>query len=153
MTLNLKTLATYAMAASLPTLAVAQTTTQPARQTTPPAMTSSPTATPQSSARPSMTQSDAAQAMHSRRASKLIGANIYNEENTDIGEVQDLMISANNPTIAVLSVGGFLGIGDRYVAVPLSELHWNGDRERWTMRGATVESLKARPAFTFPENS
>jgi len=89
-----------------------------------------------------------------RRASRIIGANIYNEENRSIGEVHDLLVAANGtaPT-AVLSVGGFLGIGDRYVAVPLANLQWNAERERWVLPGATVDSLKARPAFTYPERS
>lgn len=88
----------------------------------------------------------------SRRASSLIGANIINEENRTVGEVHDLMVdTAGGATIAVLSVGGFLGMGERYIAIPLSELRWNNERERWSLPGATVDNLKARPAFTYPE--
>ncbi|GGJ28344.1 hypothetical protein GCM10011320_39570 [Neoroseomonas lacus] len=66
--------------------------------------------------------------------------------------MHDLMVdTAGGATIAVLSVGGFLGMGERYVAIPLSALRWNGERERWMLPGATVDSLKARPAFTYPE--
>ena len=91
-------------------------------------------------------------AASARRASSVIGANIINEENRNVGEVHDLMVDmAGGGTIAVLSVGGFLGIGERYVAVPVSDLRWNNDRERWMLPGATVDSLKARPAFTYPE--
>jgi hypothetical protein len=93
-------------------------------------------------------------ATDARRASNIIGANIVNEENNTIGEVHDLMVSPNGgPVTAVLSVGGFLGIGERYVAMPISELRWNGERERWMLPGATVDSLKARPAYSYPDRS
>ncbi|WP_421989917.1 PRC-barrel domain-containing protein [Roseococcus sp.] len=86
-----------------------------------------------------------------RRASTIIGANIINEENRNVGEVHDLMVdTGGGATIAVLSVGGFLGMGERYIAIPLSNLRWNGERDRWMLPGATVDSLKARPAFTYP---
>jgi sporulation protein YlmC with PRC-barrel domain len=89
-----------------------------------------------------------------RRASTLIGANIINGENRNVGEVHDLMVDmAGGATIAVLSVGGFLGIGERYIAIPASDLRWNSDRERWMLPGATIDSLKARPAFTYPERT
>src|SRR4051812_17453938 len=42
--------------------------------------------------------------------------------------------------VAVISVGGFLGIGNRYVAVPLSDLHL-GQNDRWTLARATKEYL------------
>lgn len=148
---NLRILAIAAAAASVPALAIAQTT--PAPSTTPPAVT---TPAPMPSANVPAPQAGTAgmtvATPEARRASRLIGANIVNEENRTVGEVHDLMVSAaGGPVVAVLSVGGFLGIGERYVAMPLSELRWNADRERWMLPGATVDSLKARPAFTYPE--
>jgi hypothetical protein len=149
--------AVIAAGVAIPGLAMAQgTTTTPARPTPPAATTPAPapmatTPAPVTAAPMTGAQATAADA---RRASRIIGANIYNEENRSIGEVHDLMISSTGaaPT-AVLSVGGFLGIGERYVAVPLSSLQWNTERSRWVLPGATVDSLKARPAFTYPERS
>ncbi|MBR0654393.1 PRC-barrel domain-containing protein [Plastoroseomonas arctica] len=88
------------------------------------------------------------------RASRIIGANVHNERNETIGEIEDLIINASGgaPT-AILSVGGFLGIGARLVAVPLSELSFNTERERWMLNGATKESLQARPAYTYQSRS
>lgn len=109
-------------------------------------------ATPPVASPPATTVTTPTPAASARRASQIIGANIINDENRGVGEVHDLMVdTAGGATIAVLSVGGFLGIGERYVAIPLSELRWNNDRERWMLPGATVDSLKARPAFTYPE--
>jgi hypothetical protein len=84
------------------------------------------------------------------RASRIIGAKVYNERNEAVGDVDDLIIHASGqaPT-AVLSVGGFLGIGARLVAVPLSELRFNPDGERWVLNGATRETLQARPPFSY----
>lgn len=133
------------MAATLltvPALAFAQSVSSP----TPPA--------PTAAAPPTQTIITPVAAGSARRASKVIGANIINEENRSVGEVHDLMVDmAGGGSIAVLSVGGFLGIGERYVAVPVSDLRWNSERERWMLPGATVDSLKARPAFTYPERS
>ncbi len=86
----------------------------------------------------------------SNRASNIIGANIYNEEGTSIGEVEDLIVQRDGAApMAVVSVGGFLGLGARLVAVPLAELRFATDNSRWTLRGATKESLQARPVVEF----
>ncbi len=47
---------------------------------------------------------------------------------------------------AVVSFGGFLGIGDKTVLVPAKELSWNNSMERYDL-GWTVEQLKAKPEF------
>lgn len=83
------------------------------------------------------------------RASRIIGANVLNERNETVGEIEDLIVATGAAPMAVLSVGGFLGIGARLVAVPLSELRYNAERERWVLNGATKESLQARPAYTY----
>lgn len=124
----------------VPGLALAQTPPSP----TP--------AAPPAAAPPTQTMIVPVAAASARRASSIIGANIINAENRNVGEVHDLMVDmAGGGTIAVLSVGGFLGIGERYIAIPVSDLRWNTERERWMLAGATVDSLKARPAFTYPE--
>lgn len=89
-----------------------------------------------------------------RRASRLIGSNVVNEQNETIGEVEDLMITpGGGAPVAVLSVGGFLGIGARLVAVPYDRLQYNAERERWVLRGATRDSLRSLPEFSYPAES
>lgn len=89
-----------------------------------------------------------------RRAGNLIGADIYGANDQDIGEVEDLIIppGGTSAPVAVLSVGGFLGIGERHVAVPYAQLQYNAERERWMLPGATQDSLRALPAFAFDED-
>jgi hypothetical protein len=152
MTHRMMKITTVAILAGMPALSFAQAPAQPARPSTPPAA-SAPSTMPQAGTTAPRTGMANA-ATDARRASNIIGANIVNEENNTIGEVHDLMVSPNGgPVTAVLSVGGFLGIGERYVAMPISELRWNGERERWMLPGATVDSLKARPAYSYPDRS
>ena len=105
---------------------------------------------------------------HRPRLSQLIGANVYNDRSESIGEVDDIILAtptamgANSPIpgstmppgamqgpVAVIQVGGFLGMGGRLVAIPLSELHWNTERERIIMPNASKETLQGRPAFSY----
>jgi hypothetical protein len=86
------------------------------------------------------------------RMSQVIGARVYNAEGETIGSVEDVMLgSAANNAMAIIQVGGFLGLGGRLVAVPLAELQWNAERERIMLPGATKDELRARPEFSFPD--
>jgi sporulation protein YlmC with PRC-barrel domain len=82
------------------------------------------------------------------RASKLIGASVYNEHNEKIGSVDDLILTQDDKVVvAVISVGGFLGIGSKLVAVPYEQVHTaNG---HVNIIGATKDALNALPAFTY----
>jgi sporulation protein YlmC with PRC-barrel domain len=93
-----------------------------------------------------------------RRASRVIGSTIYNENNETVGEVDDIIVpqpgqQAGGSPVAVISVGGFLGIGARLVAVPYERLQFNAERERWTLQGATKDSLQSLPAFTYSDGN
>jgi sporulation protein YlmC with PRC-barrel domain len=59
------------------------------------------------------------------RASKLVGVNVYNESNEKIGDVNDVILGkSGNITNVILGVGGFLGMGEHYVAVTFDQLKW-----------------------------
>ena len=82
------------------------------------------------------------------RASKLIGATIYNEAKENIGKIDDLLVTPNDRVFyAVLSVGGFLCMGDKLVAVRYDALNMNG--EHIVLPEGTKESLKKLPAFAY----
>ena len=59
----------------------------------------------------------------SARASKLIGSKVYRGD-TAIGQIDDVLMALDQATVTaiILSVGGFLGIGDKLVAVPLKQI-------------------------------
>ena len=88
-------------------------------------------------------------AAQSDRASKVIGSNVYNDRNETIGSVDDLLIGTGNAPTAILSVGGFLGIGAKLVSVPFDQLRWNSENDRWVLNGVTKESLTALPSFSY----
>ena len=84
------------------------------------------------------------------RASRIIGSNVYNERSESIGSVDDVILaSGGSSPMAIVSVGGFLGIGAKLVAVPMSDLRWSAADNRWTITGATRESLTSLPAYSY----
>ena len=57
------------------------------------------------------------------RASKMMSSTVYDLQNRDIGKVKDLVLNKDGKIDAVvLDVGTFLGMGGKYVAVPLSDI-------------------------------
>jgi sporulation protein YlmC with PRC-barrel domain len=84
-------------------------------------------------------------------SSKLVGVNVYNKQNEKVGEISDLAID-NGKTIdgVVLSVGGFLGIGESYVLVEPSSLALNNDNGTWKAYiDTSKDALKNAPKFTY----
>lgn len=82
------------------------------------------------------------------RASRIIGSTIVNEGDDNIGKIDDVIISQDgkNP-YAVLSVGGFLGIGDHLVVVPYDSLRFSADKVM--LPAATKDQLKTLPNFQY----
>jgi sporulation protein YlmC with PRC-barrel domain len=59
------------------------------------------------------------------RASKLSGVAVYNEANEKIGDINDVILDkSGKATNVILGVGGFLGMGEHYVAVKFDRLKW-----------------------------
>ena len=57
------------------------------------------------------------------RTSKVVGATVVNDANETVGTIDDLIVTPGGQTpYAVLSVGGALGMGTRYVVVPFTSL-------------------------------
>ncbi len=82
------------------------------------------------------------------RASKLIGATVYSEQNERVGSVDDLVMTGGDKvTVAVVSVGGFLGLGSKLVAVPFDQL--KRDADHVVLPGATKDTLNAMPNFVY----
>ncbi|WP_137132387.1 PRC-barrel domain-containing protein [Rhizobium sp. FY34] len=83
-------------------------------------------------------------------ANDYIGKAIYNGENNSIGNVTDLIIEENGGIVAaVVGVGGFLGMGEKNVAVPMDKLNVTREDDN-DIRLTTMEtaaSLKAAPEF------
>lgn len=82
------------------------------------------------------------------RASKIVGSSVVNEANETVGSVDDLIVTPNEKApYAVLSVGGFLGLGTKYVVVPFGSLQMQD--KKVVLPGATKDELKALPEFRY----
>jgi hypothetical protein len=95
-------------------------------------------------AKTAATQTETASAAGLWQGSKLIGLNVYNTQNEKIGSIKELMISKNGSVdSAVIAVGGFLGVGERDVAVKFSDLKWSDQPASSTTGagGAGLEGL------------
>ena len=86
------------------------------------------------------------------RLSKNIGASVYNDQNQKVGSVDDVLVpgtsSANTAdATAVISVGGFLGMGSKLVTVPYSKLQVANDKV--IMPGASKSALNGMPTYHY----
>ena len=82
------------------------------------------------------------------RTSKVVGSAVLNEANETVGTIDDLIVTPTEKVpFAVLSVGGFLGMGSKYVVVPFSSLEVQD--KKMVLRGATKNSLKSLPEFKY----
>ena len=82
------------------------------------------------------------------RASKVIGTSVVNDANETIGKVDDLLVSPDGKEpYAVLSIGGFLGMGSHLVAVPYESLKLVD--KKLVLSGGTKEGLRMLPEFKY----
>lgn len=82
----------------------------------------------------------------------LIGLNVMNGQKETVGEIKDLILAQGQLSGYILSVGGFLGMGERYVIVRPSsvKITYNETDKKWTaMMEATKEQLKGAPEFKY----
>ena len=156
------------------TAAYAQDTTQPMNDsTTAPATmqdstsgaaTTTPPATPDAAANTNATtettnQTAAAggdtyithQAPDQVSANSYIGQTVYNAADEKVGDINDLILKKDGGIVAaVIGVGGFLGIGEKYVAVPIENVAVSQNAEGGDLKlttTETVDTLKGAPEF------
>ncbi len=85
------------------------------------------------------------------RASKFIGASVYNDKNEKIGRIGDLIIKPDGTlSYAIVDVGGFLGIGQHQVAIPVGQ--FTAVKPKIVLPGATKDALKALPEFNYSKS-
>ncbi|UEM10918.1 PRC-barrel domain-containing protein [Bradyrhizobium barranii subsp. barranii] len=88
------------------------------------------------------------------RASKMSGLKIYNDANENIGSINDLLMDkSGNIKIAVIGVGGFLGMGEHLVAVPYEKLKFVNEAVAYTGTGAKPAATTTTGAATGTEKT
>ena len=82
------------------------------------------------------------------RARKLIGATVYNDQNEKVGKIEDMIIAPDGKlSVAVVDVGGFLGLGAHRVAIPVEQ--FTQIEPKIVLPGATKQALKGLPEFKY----
>jgi PRC-barrel domain len=82
------------------------------------------------------------------RASKVIGSSVLNEANETIGKIDDLLVTRDGKEpYAVLSIGGFLGMGTHMVVVRYDSLKFADNKI--VLPGGSKNGLKMLPAFQY----
>lgn len=81
-------------------------------------------------------------------ANTLDGNDVYNKQDEDLGDVKEIMIDVPTGRVAyaVLSFGGFLGMGEKLFAVPWSALKLDTANKRFVL-DVSKERLKEAPGF------
>jgi sporulation protein YlmC with PRC-barrel domain len=86
------------------------------------------------------------------RASKLVGVDVYNEANEKIGDISEIILDKSGKVAKVIiGVGGFLGMGEHYVAVGYDKLKWVNEPAR--SASAASDRPAAAPATRVDSNA
>ncbi len=88
-------------------------------------------------------------------SSELVGLEVYNNDNQDVGKIKDIAVDHDGIRAYILGVGGFLGMGDRYVAVSPDavKVSYNDKDKTWHATiNATADQLKSAPEFKYNNN-
>jgi PRC-barrel domain len=82
------------------------------------------------------------------RASQVIGSSVVNDADETIGKIDDLLVTRDGKRpFAVLSIGGFLGMGTRLVVIPYDSLKFAD--KKVILPGGTKDGLKMLPEFKY----
>jgi sporulation protein YlmC with PRC-barrel domain len=79
---------------------------------------------------------------------QILGEGVYNNIGEKIGDINDLIVTPEKAvSYAIVGVGGFLGVGEHEIAVPVGQLKQL--EGKIVLHGATKEALKAAPKFEY----
>jgi sporulation protein YlmC with PRC-barrel domain len=85
------------------------------------------------------------------RASKMVGLSVYNDKNESVGSINDLLTDkSGNIKAAVIGVGGFLGVGEHLVAVPLDKIKFVAEPVAYTSASGSADVGTRPPAGAAP---
>jgi hypothetical protein len=152
---NSVTTAIVVAALAIPAGAFAQTTTTPSPSSPPAAaapQSSVPTAIAPHAAAPAAGQATRHMRDDQMRASKLIGSAVYDPSDQKIGTIDELVLNPDGKVAdVVLGVGGFLGAGEKHVAVAMAELK-RGKNDHFVLN-TTKDALKQMANFDLKAES
>lgn len=97
----------------------------------------------------------AVQSVAPEDAEAILGQRVTDPDGKDIGRLVDVLVDANGqPQAAVIDFGGFMGVGNRKIAVHWSALRFNpGDAKRKVALEMTPDQIKTAPEFRDPSKA
>jgi sporulation protein YlmC with PRC-barrel domain len=79
---------------------------------------------------------------------QILGKGVYNDAGDKVGDINDLIVTPDKAvSYAIVGVGGFLGVGEHEIAVPVGQL--KQQEGKIVLPGATKDALKAAPKFEY----
>ena len=146
--LKLKFAAGLAAAALMTSAALAQTSPAPAGGQSP---APAPQTQTQTQSMPGGGQFMTTMPANMMRASKLMGVDVYGSDNQKIGDVDELILGKDGKIEAiVVGIGGFLGIGQKDVAIPYDQVQWMSSEEARTAAGTQTGGTTTAGGVTTP---
>jgi sporulation protein YlmC with PRC-barrel domain len=156
-----------AMAALMATGALAQNTTptQPTQPVTPPAATAAApapkadvatTTTTSTTTKTESVSFKSAMQQDEMLVSKLRGLEVRNSAGENLGDINDIVLdNSGKATVAIVGVGGFLGLGEKNVGVPFQSLAFadTKDGKQVARLDTTKDALKAAPAYVYKDTT
>jgi sporulation protein YlmC with PRC-barrel domain len=151
-----------AFAALMATGAVAQDTTTPTQPSTPtppaataPAPDTATSTTTSTTTRTESVSFKSAMGQSDMLMSKLRGMEVRNSAGENLGDINDIVLDeTGKPSVAIVGVGGFLGLGEKDVGVPFTALAFAdaNDGTRVARLDVNKDALKVAPAFVYKDN-
>ena len=84
----------------------------------------------------------------------LMGKNVYGKDNEKVGEVEDVILDSNGKAQQlVIASGGFLGIGEKQIAVDYSQAQWDQQQNRIHLSGMSRDDVKSLPEFKYSDTT
>jgi len=118
------------------------------------AIAQTPTPTTDSAKMAPAASTDSSSYQGTWRASKLVGLNVYNDNNESLGSINDLLTDKRgNIKAVVIGVGGFLGVGEHLVAVPMDKIKFVNEPVAYAGAGGAAAPAGTRPAGTGTSNT
>jgi hypothetical protein len=79
---------------------------------------------------------------------QILGSLVYNDANEPIGQIKDMIVAPDRSvSYAIVGVGGFLGIGEHDVLIPVGAFRLEGQKLK--LAGATKQALERLPNFEY----
>lgn len=87
-------------------------------------------------------------------AEKMLGADVIGSDGEDLGEVEDIILdTSGQATQLVIASGGFLGIGEKQVAIDFSSATWNEGEGQVQLSGLTQDQIKEMTEFEYSDTT